>query len=292
MSRWLVTGAGGMLGRDLVEAIARVGRIELTARTRAALDITDPEAVASAVAGHDLVINTAAWTKVDDAEAQEAAATAVNGTAAGLLAAACADAGVRMIQLSTDYVFAGSSTRPYGELDATGPINAYGRGKLAGEKAVLRALPETGYVVRTSWLYGAHGPNFVATMLRLAQTRDTLEVVQDQRGQPTWTASLAEQLVSLGLAAIRGEAPAGPYHGTASGQTTWFELARSAFELAGLDPQRIRPTDSSAYVRPAARPGYSVLGHDRWAAAGLAAQPDWHDQLGAAFAAGVFKEYL
>ena len=282
---WLVTGAAGMLGQDLLARLDAEPETKITALTRADLDITDPAATAAAVEGHDIVVNTAAWTDVDGAEAQEAAATAVNGTGAANLAAACAATGARLLQISTDYVFRGDGTAPYPE-DAvpSSPVNAYGRGKLAGEQAVLRLLPDTGYVVRTAWLYGEHGPNFVATMLRLAAQRDTLDVVDDQQGQPTWTYALAGQLVALGRAALAGSAPAGVYHGTASGRTTWFGLARAAFELSGLDPERIRPTTSEAFVRPAARPAYSVLGHDRWAAAGLPVLPDWRDSLAEALA--------
>jgi dTDP-4-dehydrorhamnose reductase len=147
---------------------------------------------------------------------------------------------------------------------------------------VFELLPADGYVVRTAWLYGAHGRNFVTTVLRLAAERDTLEVVDDQRGQPTWSYALAERLADLGTAALAGRAPAGPYHGTASGETTWYGLARAVFALAGLDPDRVRPTTSAAFVRPARRPSYSVLGHGRWATAGLAPMADWRVMLAAA----------
>jgi dTDP-4-dehydrorhamnose reductase len=276
VTRWLVTGAGGMLGRDLVKVLASAAGVEVTAATHADLDITDASAVRDAVAGHDVVVNTAAYTDVDGAEADEATATALNGKAVGGLAEACAAAGARLIQPSTDYVFAGDGTVPYPEDAPTAPLNAYGRSKLAGERAVLSRLPGTGYVVRTAWLYGEHGRNFVATMLRLATERDTVDVVDDQRGQPTWTVALAHQIVALGTAA---DAPAGIYHGTSSGETTWYGLARAVFAFAGHDPDRVRPTTSDTYARPARRPAYSVLGHDRWKLAGIASQPDWADSL-------------
>src|SRR5262245_30689489 len=158
--RVLVTGAGGMLGRDLATLLAADPAAAVTAADRAALDITDPAAVRAAVAGHDVVVNAAAWTDVDGAESQEPEATALNGTAVAGLADACAAAGARLIQPSTDYVFRGDAARPYPEDAPTDPINAYGRSKLAGELAVRQALPETGYVVRTAWLYGEHGRNF------------------------------------------------------------------------------------------------------------------------------------
>lgn len=271
--RWLVTGAGGMLGQDLCSFLAAQGETEVVAATRADLDITDPAAVRDAVAGADVVLNTAAWTDVDGAETNEEAATAVNGHAVGLVASL---AGPRLIHLSTDYVFDGSATSPYPSNFPQAPINAYGRGKALGERAVLDA---GGYVVRTAWLYGEHGPNFVRTMLRLAAARDTLDVVDDQTGPPTWSWALARQVVDLARAASSGRAAPGAYHGTAAGSTTWFWLARAVFADAGLDPARIRPTTSDRFPRPARRPTYSVLSHDSWAGAGVAPLPHWRAML-------------
>jgi dTDP-4-dehydrorhamnose reductase len=278
VTRWLVTGAGGMLGREVVAL-----RPDATALTRADLDITDRSAVVGAVAGHQVVVNCAAWTAVDAAEAHEAEATKINGAAVATLATACADAGARLLHISTDYVFDGRGTSPYAEDAPTSPVNAYGRSKLAGERAVLAA---GGYVVRTAWLYGAHGKNFVATMLRLAGERDTVSVVADQVGQPTWARALATQLVELGTRAAAGTAPAGVYHGTASGTASWFDLARAVFATVGLDPERVHPITSDRYPLPAPRPSYSVLGHDRWAEAGMHPQPDWQAQLKEALATG------
>ena len=267
--RWLVTGAGGMLGRDLRAVLAEAGEPDVVAATRAEVDIADPAAVRDAVAGADIVLNAAAWTDVDGAEAAEQAATAVNGHAVGTLAA---EAGKRLIHLSTDYVFDGAAATPYAEETAPAPVNAYGRGKAIGEQAVLAA---GGYVVRTAWLYGAHGPNFVRTMLRLAAERDTVDVVDDQQGPPTWSYALARQVVALAGAAAAGRAAPGAYHGTAAGSTTWYGLARAVFAEAGLDPERVRPTTSDRFPRPASRPAYSVLGHDRWRGTGVAPLPDW-----------------
>lgn len=278
MSRWLVTGARGMLGRELTDLLAD-GPHEVRALGRAELDITDPAALKSALGGADVVVNAAAWTDVDGAEASEADATAVNGTAVRHLASACADSGAILLHVSTDYVFPGDATAPIPESAPTGPVNAYGRGKLVGEQAVFETLPGAGYVVRTAWLYGEHGKNFVATILKAAEQREFLDVVDDQRGQPTWARALARQLIALGGAALSGRAPAGAYHGTSSGETTWYGLARAAFELTGLDPDRIRPTTSDRFPRPAPRPSYSVLGHERWAAAGLEPLPDWRTSL-------------
>lgn len=267
--RWLVTGAAGMLGQDLCAALAGAGETEVRAATRADLDVTDPAAVRDAVAAADVVFNAAAWTDVDGAETDEPAATAVNGDAVAVLAGA---AGKRLIHFSTDYVFAGDATAPYAEDAPVAPVNAYGRGKALGEQAVLAA---GGTVIRTAWLYGAHGGNFVRTMLRLAAERETLDVVDDQQGPPTWSWALAGQAVAL----ARAQAVPGVYHGTAAGSTTWYGLARAVFAEAGLDPERVRPTTSDRFPRPARRPAYSVLGHDRWAGTGVAPLPGWRAML-------------
>ncbi|GAA3110206.1 dTDP-4-dehydrorhamnose reductase [Streptosporangium carneum] len=281
MARWLVTGAGGMLGTDLVARLAGESGEQVVALDRAGLDVSDGRAVRAAVleAKPDVVVNCAGWTAVDDAEIREEEALAVNGHAVRTLALACADLGARLIHPSTDYVFPGTAREPYREEETPRPLNAYGRTKLAGERAVLDVLPESGYVVRTAWLYGATGHNFVRTVVRLAGQRETLDVVDDQVGQPTWTADLADRLVRLGLS----DAPAGVYHGTSSGSTTWYGLAREILTLLGSDPERVRPVSSAAYARPAARPSFSVLGHDRWAVAGLAPIRDWKDALRAAW---------
>jgi dTDP-4-dehydrorhamnose reductase len=293
MTRWLVTGAGGMLGRDLITVLSGLSAgVSVDARDRAALDITDAATVTKAVAGADIVVNAAAWTNVDGAETEEAAATTVNGAGVANLARACAGSGAVLLHPSTDYVFPGDATEPYAEEAPTSPINAYGRSKLAGEEALRELLPERGYTVRTAWLYGEHGPNFVATMLTLAATRKTLEVVDDQRGQPTWSYALAQRLVELGQAALAGAAPPGVYHGTASGETTWYGLARAVFAGAGLDPDRVRPTTSERFVRPAARPSFSVLGHARWAAAGLAPMAPWDEQLTSALSRPAFAQMV
>lgn len=280
MTRWLVTGAGGMLGRDLIALLSRGGE-PVTGLDRAALDVTDAAAVARTLASArpDVIVNCAAWTAVDDAEAHEEQALAVNGGGAASLAAACAAGGARLVQLSTDYVFAGTARKPYAEDDLPAPRSAYGRTKLAGERAVLERLPEAGYVVRTAWLYGAHGRSFVRTMMTLEQQRPVVDVVDDQHGQPTWTADVAGQIVAL----IRAAAPPGVYHATSSGQTSWFGLAQEVFRLLGADPGRVRPVPTSAMPRPAPRPAYSVLGHDAWARAALPAMGDWRPALRQAF---------
>jgi len=261
-----------MLGQDLTAALTQAGE-EVTGLTRSALDITDRGAVLSAVKERSaqVVVNCAAWTAVDDAEAREEEALQVNGHAAGYVAEACASSGARLVHISTDYVFSGRGTRPYREDDTPAPRTAYGRTKLAGEEAVRRELGGDAYVVRTAWLYGAHGPNFIRTMIRLERERPTVDVVDDQRGQPTWTIDVAAQIVAL----TEADAPGGCYHATSSGEATWYELAREVFGQLGADEDRVRPVSSDQYPRPAPRPAYSVLGHDAWAAAGIKSADDW-----------------
>ncbi|MFJ3700561.1 MULTISPECIES: dTDP-4-dehydrorhamnose reductase [unclassified Streptomyces] len=283
---WLVTGAGGMLGQDVLARLA-VDGVTAVAAGRDTVDIADEAAVRAAFEEHRpaVVVNCAAWTAVDDAETDEEAALRVNARGPAVLARACQEYGAVLLQVSTDYVFAGDAARPYPEDAPTGPRSAYGRTKLAGEQAVLDALPDSGYIVRTAWLYGAAGGNFVRTMIKLERVKDTLDVVDDQRGQPTWTVDLADRLVRLGQGALAGTAPAGVYHGTSGGETTWFGLTREIFRLLDTDPERVRPTTSEAFVRPAPRPAYSVLGHDRWKEAGIEPLRDWRSALGEAFPA-------
>ena len=272
MSRWLITGAGGMLGRDLVTVLDRCGA-PVTGLSRADLDITDAGQLQAALDRWppDVVVNCAAWTAVDAAEADETAALRVNGQAVAGLAAQCAAAGAALIQLSTDYVFDGQASEPYPEDGGPAPRTAYGRTKLAGEQAVLGQPGLRGYVLRTAWLYGAHGGSFVRAMIGKARSPGPVQVVDDQRGQPTWTMDVAGRIAAL----IGAAAPPGIYHATSSGETTWFGLAQEVFRLVGADPDRISPVSSAALARPAPRPGYSVLGHDAWARAGLDPIGDW-----------------
>lgn len=279
--KYLITGASGMLGRDLQAALD--GR-SVTALGRADLDVTDLTAVTDALQGHDVIINSAAYTKVDDAESHEHEAYAVNAVGARNLAVAASVNSARLVQVSTDFVFNGRATSPYAEGTALDPISAYGRTKAAGEEFVLAEHSAGSYIVRTAWLYGEHGPNFAKTMLRLAGSHETVSVVDDQLGQPTWTADLARQIVLL----LDSDAPVGIYHGTNSGSASKYDFARAVFSGAGLDPARVKPTDSSQFVLPAPRPSYSVLGHVAWRAGGLEPMRSWEDALTEASAQGVF----
>ncbi|MCX4974534.1 MULTISPECIES: dTDP-4-dehydrorhamnose reductase [unclassified Streptomyces] len=280
---WLVTGAGGMLAQDVLARLAGAG-VPAVAVARADLDITDPAAVRAVLSEHRpaVVVNCAAWTAVDDAETREDDALRINGDGPRHLAEACRELDAVLLHVSTDYVFPGDAEKPYAEDAPTGPRSAYGRTKLVGEQAVLATLPDSGFVVRTAWLYGAGGGNFVRTMIKLEAVKDTLDVVDDQRGQPTWTVDLADRLVLLGQAALAGTAPAGVYHGTSSGETTWFGFTQEIFRLLGADAARVRPTTSAAFARPAPRPAYSVLGHDRWQQAGIEPIRDWSEGLSSA----------
>lgn len=279
---YLITGATGMLGHDLQLVLADR---DVTALGSADLDVTDADAVERAVVGHDVVINCAAYTKVDDAETDEETAFAVNATGAANLARAAAAHGARLVQVSTDYVFDGSATTPYSEDAPRHPISAYGRTKAKGEEFALALNPAATYVVRTAWTYGAHGPNFAKTMLKLAAVHDTVSVVDDQRGQPTWTHDVAQQIVRI----LDEELTPGIYHATSSGETTWFEFTKEIFRAVGLDPERVKPTTSAAFVRPAPRPAYSVLGHDSWQRGGMDPIRNWREALADAASRGVLQ---
>lgn len=303
--RWMVTGAGGALGTDLARVIAR-RRDPVLALTRSGLDVTDPGSVDAAVAAwvagtgpsnptgpNDpsdpaVLVNAAAFTAVDRAETDAdaaAAAHAANAVAPGLLAAACARHGARMIQVSTDYVFPGDRTDGVGyePSDATGPASVYGRTKAEGEQRVRAALGAH-HVVRTAWVYGDVGPNFVRTMARLAGERETLDVVDDQHGSPTWAADLAEALVALGSSAAVDPTVGGTLHATGGGRTTWCGFARAVFAAIGADPARVRGCRTDQFPRPAPRPAWSVLSDASWRSAGLAPLRPWEDALHAALA--------
>jgi dTDP-4-dehydrorhamnose reductase len=277
---WLVTGAGGQLGTDLQAVLAQRTGDTVTALGRDGLDLTDEVQVRAVVqkwlAGtgdrRPVVLNAAAYTGVDAAETDEATAQLVNGAAPGWLAQELAGRG-RLVHVSTDYVFDGTATEPYGVDDEPAPRTAYGRTKLAGERAVAAAGGDA-VVVRTSWLYAAHGTNFVRTMLRLEAERDTVQVVDDQTGSPTWSADLARGLVQAALLPAEGL-----LHATNTGSTTWCGLARLVFELAGADPARVLSTPTEAFPRPAHRPAYSVLDPSSWTSAGLTPLPPWQDSV-------------
>ncbi len=276
-----------MLGTDLRRTLGERG-IEFTAVDRGDLDLLDARAVADAVAGHEVVANCAAWTAVDEAEVREGEAFAVNAVAPGLLARAASASGARILHVSTDYVFDGTATTPYAEDAALAPRSAYGRTKAAGEWAVRAEAPAHHLVLRTAWLYGAHGGCFPRTIARLAHERGGVDVVDDQFGQPTWTRDVADLAVRL----VAADAPAGTWHATSAGQTSWCGFARDVVAATGLSPDVVRPTSSDASARPAPRPAYSVLGHDRLVAHGIEPIGTWRQRWAAAAAEVLDSELL
>jgi dTDP-4-dehydrorhamnose reductase len=283
--RVLVVGAAGQLGRDVVDALAQNSSLAVLGIDLPEIDITDPVSVELVFGGFDpdYVINCAAYTAVDAAEEDEELAFLVNGLGPRLIAQECRKASAWLVHVSTAYVFDGAATTPYAEDATPDPRSAYGRTKLAGDEAVREILPDSHYLVRTAWLYGCHGSNFVKTMLRLEKERDTVAVVDDQLGQPTYSRDLAWQIVRL----FEKHPPPGTYHGTNSGEVTWFGFTQEIFRLAGADPARVLPTTSEEFVRAAPRPSYSVLGHDRWATVGIPEMRPWQEALEAAFADGI-----
>lgn len=283
--RVLVIGSNGQLGTDLIEVLQERHGLAVLGLDLPEIDITDAASVDLVFGGFDpdFVVNCAAWTAVDEAESHEDAALKVNGVGPRVIAEECRKAAAWLVHVSTDYVFDGHGSHPYPEDAVPDPASAYGRTKLAGERAVQETLPDSHYLVRTAWLYGRYGTNFVKTMLRLERERDVVTVVDDQRGQPTYSRDLAEQITLL----MEQHPAAGTYHGTNSGETTWYEFAREVFRLAGADPARVHPTSSADFVRAAPRPSYSVLGHDAWAVAGLEPMRDWREALAAAFEDGI-----
>jgi dTDP-4-dehydrorhamnose reductase len=280
--KWLVVGANGMLGKDLVAVLNGQDFISLT---KSDCDITNIDQVIKKVQNVDVVVNCAAYTKVDDAEVNTDLAFDINAKGPKNLAIACSEINAKLVQISTDYVFSGNAEKPYEEDEATDPKSIYGESKLAGEEAVKTYLPNNYYLVRTAWLYGKNGQNFGKTMLNLAKTKESINVVSDQIGQPTWTKDLAEKIVEL----ISTNSNPGTYHGTSQGQTSWFGYAQKIFQLAGLDTSRIIPVGSSEFQRAATRPAYSVLSHGNFLAAGIAPIRNWEDALIEAFNLGVLS---
>jgi dTDP-4-dehydrorhamnose reductase len=269
LMRVLVTGAGGQLGHDLIAAFADH---DVIGCDRAALDVTDRDAVLGTIltVAPDAVVHAGAWTAVDACESDPDRAFRVNALGTRNVAEAARRTGAHVVYVSTDYVFDGTKAEPYNEWDATNPQSVYGRSKLGGE---LELGPDS-TIVRVAWVCGAHGNNFVRTMLRLAAERDTWGVVDDQRGCPTFTPDLADAIRRFAV-----DRRPGVFHVTNQGATTWFDLAREVLELAGVDPEKVTPISTADYGAPAPRPANSVLDNAALRGAGLPMLADYHEPL-------------
>ncbi|HEY9197895.1 MAG TPA: dTDP-4-dehydrorhamnose reductase [Gammaproteobacteria bacterium] len=275
----LVTGAGGQLGRELCARLARTGH-EAIPFTRSDADFAHSERVRAAVAARraDWVINCAAYTAVDKAESDGEIAFAVNRDAARAVAEAVAGYGGRLLHISTDFVFDGAQSHPYREDDAPNPVGVYAQSKWAGEQAVREVMPQA-LIVRTAWVHGVHGNNFVKTMLRLAAEREELRVVDDQIGSPSWTGDIADALIAL-----VGQDAQGCYHFTNEGVASWYDFAVAILDEARalgfpVKAQRVTPIPTSGYPTPARRPAYSVLDKQKIRAALARPIPHWRAAL-------------
>ncbi len=280
----LITGAHGQVGWELQRALAPLGEVLALGHTQ--LDLVNPDAIRQVLrhAAPDLIVNAAAYTAVDRAEQETDLAQAINGEAPGILAEEALRLNAALVHYSTDYVFDGSKGAPYEEIDATHPQSVYGTSKLAGEKA-LAAVNCAHLILRTSWVYGARGKNFLLTMQRLAHEREELRVVDDQLGAPTWSRMLAEATVSIvsqclhkGTVADRLRDRGGLYHLSAGGQTSWFGFADAIVQQMERPP-RMTPISTAEYPLPAMRPAYSVLSNDKIARHFGIRLPDWRHSL-------------
>jgi dTDP-4-dehydrorhamnose reductase len=280
---WLITGGSGQLGLAFQAELALQG-IDFVSVNSHELDIANQDLVEELVDSlmPEVIINSAAWTDVDGAETNDSAAHAVNALGPRNLAIAASGARARLVQVSTDYVFSGEGITPWSESAGHNPQSVYGSTKSEGETFALETYPTGSYVVRTAWLYSAQRKNFAKTMTKLALNgAGEVRVVNDQVGQPTFTDDLAKQIIDL----VVSDSPVGIYHGTNSGQATWFEFAQEIFKLAGADVSRVVPVSSSEYPRPAKRPSYSVLGHDAWVKTSVQPMRDWRIALAEAMPA-------
>lgn len=270
---WLVVGASGQLGKSVCGVLEERG-IDFVHWNRENGSVSFEGFVSTYVneIQPKVIINCTAWTDVDGAEANELGAKLVNADAVGFLVNAAKAVEAVFAHVSTDYVFSGVGVSPWSEDGIRQPLSAYGRTKAQGEVLIAQIYPDRSYVFRTAWLYSAYGKNFAKTMVKLAlKDEANVSVVTDQIGQPTFAGDLAVQIVD----SIQKEIPFGIYHGTNSGQASWFEFAQEIFRLVGVNVARVQPVGSDAFPRPAKRPAYSVLGHDKWVGSGVDEMRDW-----------------
>jgi dTDP-4-dehydrorhamnose reductase len=280
--RALVFGTTGQVGRELMRAASSRG-MAATGLSRADADLADPDACAAAIGAADveIVVNAAAYTAVDKAEEEPERAHTINADAPGAMAEAAAARGLPLVHISTDYVFDGAAQRPWREDDATGPLGVYGASKLAGEQAV-RAAGGEHVILRTAWVFSAHGGNFVKTMLRVGNGREAMRVVADQHGVPTAAADIAGAIWTIAGRWAAGAGVAGTFHYAGTPATTWAEFAQAIFAQSGWDrTPEVVPITTAEWPTPARRPGNSVLDCSAIAKAYGIAQPDWHEGLAA-----------
>jgi len=273
---WLIIGGDGQLGLSFRDLLTELN-IPFDFSTIDTLDITNNDDVHAFITQRkpSVVVNCAAWTAVDAAEDNEKAAFAVNCDGARHVAQAAQHVGATHVLVSTDYVFPGNATSPYKEDDPTGPVSIYGKSKLCGEQAALAEYSSHTYVVRTAWLYSKYGHNFVKTMTRKALANDPVRVVNDQLGQPTHARDLAEHIFKI----VTAQAPAGMYHGTNSGQASWYELTQSIYQMLGKSSDLVSAVPSTEYPTKAVRPSFSVLDHQKTIANKIPEMRPWADAL-------------
>ena len=273
---WLILGGEGQLGRCLQQTLQATG-LDFVAVGRNQVDITHKDDLVDFVQekAPSVIVNAAAWTAVDAAEDNEQSAYEVNAIGATHVAYAAKVTNAQLVHISTDYVFSGTAQSPISEDSPCAPVSAYGRTKLAGEEAVLTHYADNSLIVRTAWLYSSFGANFALTMARRALTHQSVRVVNDQFGQPTFAHDLAEHIAQL----VQYEVPSGIYHGTNSGQATWYEFACEIYRLLNCDPNMVTPVAGTEYPTRATRPTYSVLGHQRTRSVGLNEMRGWRSAL-------------
>ena len=273
---WLILGGEGQLGLSFQLILTRAN-IPFQAVGRNTLDICNLESCIQIVSElkPDVVVNCAAWTAVDLAEDHEDEAFEINCAGSRNVAIACREANATLVHISTDYVFSGVSDTPYETESPTAPTSAYGRSKLCGEDAVREELPERSYIFRTAWLYSQFQGNFVKTMVRKALTNAPVRVVSDQLGQPTVATDLAQHIINV----VQSNAPGGIFHGTNSGQASWYELTQEIYAFLKADTSLVTPVPTSEYPTRAVRPQYSVLSHTRTTDLGLEEMPTWKSAL-------------
>lgn len=279
--KWAILGSSGMLGSEFTTQLIEE---DCAGFTKNNLDITNYNQVRQLLRGFDVVVNCAAWTNVDAAEEFPESAYAVNEQGVRNVALVCQEQGSRLIQFSTDYVFSGQSNVPYEVDDKPEPQSVYGLSKLAGENVVREILPNSHLIIRTAWLYGHYGSNFVKTILKLEKIQDDLKVVNDQIGQPTWVHDVVKKVIEINDVQV----DASTFHVTNSGQASWYEFAQEIFKNANKNVDRVKPVSSREFPRAVNRPKYSVLGHRALASHGMSPMQDWREALKQAFISGEF----